>query len=403
MARQKLIHIHSVQLDKIPEIKSEQNPNGLEKGEIAINYLKNNEHMFIRNSEDEIVDFIPRKNEALKTDNREIIASINEIFDKVVIDSEVAAAGLTDLSTNKQNISDSDLTTTDKTIVGAINEIDGKLAGKSGTGHTHNDMATQTWVGQNYSETGHTHNDMATKTWVSEQGYLTDHQSLSDYAKTSWVNNNFASSNHDHDERYSLTGHTHSQYLTTSNLDGYATETWVEGKHYLTSHQSLDGYATQTWVGQNYSETGHTHDGVYLKLEGTTGETQTVKTNIKANGKISAPHFFQESDENLKDFKDDIKINLDSLKEIPKKYFTWKKDAANKPILEIGTSAQKVQKYFPELVSKNEDGNLTVEYSKLSIIALSAIDELNDENKKLKNRMNSLEKELNEIKKLLKK
>ena len=37
-------------------------------------------------------------------------------------------------------------------------------------------------------------------------------------------------------------------YLTSLSLNGYATEEWVEGKGYLTEHQSLDGYATQSWV-----------------------------------------------------------------------------------------------------------------------------------------------------------
>lgn len=32
------------------------------------------------------------------------------------------------------------------------------------------------------------------------------------------------------------------------SLDGYATEAWVENKHYLTEHQSLEGYATEQWV-----------------------------------------------------------------------------------------------------------------------------------------------------------
>ena len=39
-------------------------------------------------------------------------------------------------------------------------------------------------------------------------------------------------------------------YITPSALTayGYATETWVEGKNYLTAHQSLAGQATETWV-----------------------------------------------------------------------------------------------------------------------------------------------------------
>jgi hypothetical protein len=40
------------------------------------------------------------------------------------------------------------------------------------------------------------------------------------------------------------------------NLNGYATESWVENKHYLTEHQSLEGYATEEWVeGKHYLTT----------------------------------------------------------------------------------------------------------------------------------------------------
>ena len=36
-----------------------------------------------------------------------------------------------------------------------------------------------------------------------------------------------------------------SGYITISALNGYATQAWVEGKNYLTSHQSLDGYINE--------------------------------------------------------------------------------------------------------------------------------------------------------------
>ena len=50
---------------------------------------------------------------------------------------------------------------------------------------------------------------------------------LNGYATQQWVNNK--------------------GYLTSSSLNGYATETWVTNKNYLTS-SSLNGYATETWV-----------------------------------------------------------------------------------------------------------------------------------------------------------
>lgn len=45
-----------------------------------------------------------------------------------------------------------------------------------------------------------------------------------------------------------ITSHTHSQYLTEEDLDGYATESWVTNKGYLTSHQAVsDKAATLAW------------------------------------------------------------------------------------------------------------------------------------------------------------
>jgi ubiquinone biosynthesis protein UbiJ len=60
--------------------------------------------------------------------------------------------------------------------------------------------------------------------------------------------------------------------------------------------------------------------------------------------------------------------------------------------LHIGTSAQEVQKIYPELVS--EDDKLHVDYAKLSIIALAAIDKLHEENKELKDRLKQLERKV---------
>ena len=105
-------------------------------------------------------------------------------------------------------------------------------------------------------------------------------------------------------------------------------------------------------------------------------------------GKVTAPAFYESSDETLKDFGEDIKIDFDKLKALPKKYFTWKSGGKK----QIGTSAQEVQKLFPEIVGKSKDGTLTVDYSRLTMPALAAIDELYSENQELKRRGIELDK-----------
>ena len=100
--------------------------------------------------------------------------------------------------------------------------------------------------------------------------------------------------------------------------------------------------------------------------------------------------FFQSSDERLKDFHGSIPVDLDKLGELRKEYFTWK-EGENKDV-QIGVSAQEIQKIYPEIVSEDsETGKLTVAYDKLSVVALAAIDKLHSENQELKDRLTKLE------------
>jgi hypothetical protein len=115
------------------------------------------------------------------------------------------------------------------------------------------------------------------------------------------------------------------------------------------------------------------------------------------SGKVEATNgFYETSDERLKNFQEDIEVNFSYLHNIPKKYYYWKDDATY--IRHIGTSAQEVQKYYPELVNIDDDGYLTMNYDKLSVVALKAIDilheevtELKKENEELKERLARLE------------
>ena len=100
---------------------------------------------------------------------------------------------------------------------------------------------------------------------------------------------------------------------------------------------------------------------------------------------------YEGSDERWKNFIGDVDVNLNSLKSIPKKYYTWKEETDGST--QIGTSAQKLYEIFPETVSVGEDGFMSVAYDRLSIIALAAIDKLVEENEALKSRIEKLEKE----------
>ena len=74
----------------------------------------------------------------------------------------------------------------------------------------------------------------------------------------------------------------------------------------------------------------------------------------------------------MKDFYEDVDCDLEALKSIPKKYFSWKSDDGKGR--QVGTSAQELRKLYPEIVSVDEDGTHSVAYDRLSIVALSALD-----------------------------
>ena len=98
---------------------------------------------------------------------------------------------------------------------------------------------------------------------------------------------------------------------------------------------------------------------------------------------------YASSDETLKDFHGDIDLDFEKLKSIRKQYFTWKEGDVTD--MQIGTSAQDLQKVYPEIVSVGEDGKLAVSYERLSIIALAAIDKLNDRIQILEEKLKDIE------------
>lgn len=185
----------------------------------------------------------------------------------------------------------------------------------------------------------------------------------------------------------------------------YATQTWVTNRGYKTTDNN---YYPTTFSWTNGTTSGPTGlltgsgmpDVSFPAIPAansdksgiiTTGAQQFAGNKTFTGTVTGTQGFFDTSDERLKNFVKDLSIDFEIIAKIPKKYFTWKSDNQN---LQIGTSAQEVQKIYPELVNESEDGTLSVAYDKLSIVALAAIDELYKKNQELEERINKLEQML---------
>ena len=83
----------------------------------------------------------------------------------------------------------------------------------------------------------------------------------------------------------------------------------------------------------------------------------------------------------------ELKADFDALSKLRKAYFTWND---NPDTTHIGVSAQEVQELYPEVVAET-DGQLSVDYAKLSVVALAAVDELHKKNVELEVRRAKLE------------
>lgn len=119
------------------------------------------------------------------------------------------------------------------------------------------------------------------------------------------------------------------------------------------------------------------------------GSTIYIGTPYIWQGEIHASKgFYQSSDNRLKCFYDDVEVDLDKLATLSKKYFKWKSGDKN---THIGVSAQELQALYPELVIEDSEGFLQVEYDKLSVIALKAVDVLYQKLNVLEERLNRLE------------
>lgn len=154
------------------------------------------------------------------------------------------------------------------------------------------------------------------------------------------------------------------------------------------SGQILRWSADGTAVWASVTVTKLSSPGGSKVLEVTNNGT-TLSGYLTVSDRVNSVNgFFQTSDKRLKENIVDLESSLDKINKIPTVNFNYISDEDKRA--QIGTIADEVEEVFPELVSKGSDGYKTVDYSKFSIIALSAIKELSKKVDELSKKVNGL-------------
>lgn len=97
------------------------------------------------------------------------------------------------------------------------------------------------------------------------------------------------------------------------------------------------------------------------------------QANLEVNGVILAQIYATYSDSSLKNFKSPLRIQENELEILKPWNFAWKADNFD----DIGFAAEDVEKIAPSAVKRAANGLRIVDYGRLSVIAISALQETN--------------------------
>lgn len=90
-------------------------------------------------------------------------------------------------------------------------------------------------------------------------------------------------------------------------------------------------------------------------------------TGMVSDGYVTALATSTTSDERLKDVKEDVKLSVDTIAEAPSVKFEWKN---NKELGEqVGTIAQYWEEKLPQVVHKNDEGDLSLQYDVTALLS----------------------------------
>ena len=213
-----------------------------------------------------------------------------------------------------------------------------------------------------------------------------------------------ASGDYSHAEGYNTTAS--GNYSHAEGVDTQASE---EGSH-ASGIGTIASHPAMTAIGQYNSFPHSNYDDLfavgYGKKEGNTTQLRTVFDilgdgkpgssgrcsvnilgDVTVQGKINASQgFFQTSDERQKNITGEL--DLDKAYELIDKcqtiLYTLKDDKNSNQ--QVGLIAQEVKEFFQELITEDNDGNLSLDYSRLTVIILRVLKDVINRVKKLEDK-----------------
>lgn len=245
---------------------------------------------------------------------------------------------------------------------------------------------------------GFTNYNLATQDWVTGKGYLTQHQSLYGYATTSWVEGAFGSKidvSNGYLYLYNNNGYQLSSVQLPTSSGGNSTPSEAVAKDGTTRPIVTSGTAgnnTYTaWIG-----TYHESSNYVLKVNGRWGSSSSWETHgFKSNY----------SDIRLKtNISNSNRKALDVINSIKIRQFDWIRSGEHQDIGFIADELETLDKHFAFGGGYEEDGSMnikSVDSLYLQGYEVKAIQELSQENQKLKNTIFSLQGEIAIIKQKL--
>jgi hypothetical protein len=212
--------------------------------------------------------------------------TLKEIADYIEKDEQGVSKMKSDIEKNKSDIASLRTSVNSKASQSDLEAFEGNV-------YTKDESDSKYLTEEQLSE------EYATKEWINEQGFLTEHQDISNLATKDEVASEIAA--------VAATIPTVPTNVSEFENDAkYTTEQWVNEQGFLTEHQSLSGYATEAWVGEQGFLTEHQD----ISNLATKDEVESGLTDLWTSLNLAAEKIDTKADADVVYTKDEVDAML---------------------------------------------------------------------------------------------